>query len=366
MNKDRNFNNILSQPRILVAPLGWGLGHATRCIPIIHELLQQNSEVFIAAEGDVIALLSNEFPQVKFLPLSGYRIKYSRKKYFLPFMILSQIPKFVFTIYKEYTWLKKIIKEYEISAVISDNRFGMYSYRVPSVYITHQLGIKTGNIFSERIVNKIHYYFINKYRECWVPDFKSNGLAGELSHPDKLPNKIKYLGALSRFEIYYTEKKYDLLIAISGPEPQRTIFENKILDDLKSFKGKYLFIRGLPHINEELKCENPLSEIRNHLSAKKLNEAILQSDMVISRSGYTTVMDLIKLKKKAILIPTPGQTEQEYLAKYLMDNQIFYTADQKNFSLYNVLRLAETFPFKFTDYDMDQYKKIISQFVQSL
>ena len=366
MKNGINFNKLPTKPKILVAPLEWGLGHATRCIPIIKEFVDQNCEVFIAAEGATYSLLKNEFPELAFLPLMGYRMKYSRMKYFLFWKILTQFPKIVFTIYKEHLWLKKIVKEYKFDAVISDNRFGMYHSKIPSVYITHQLLIKTGNSIIEKIAKRIHYYFIKKYNECWVPDFEVNGLAGELSHPKKLPGEVKYLGALSRFELTVVEKKYDLLISISGPEPQRTIFEHQILDQLKSYSGKVLFTRGLPETSEEIKYDDPSIEIKNHLPAGELNEAILQSDMIISRCGYTTVMDMIKLKKKAILIPTPGQTEQEYLAGYLMKKKIFYTTSQKNFILQESLQQAQSFPFIISGCDMEQYKNVIHQFVRSL
>lgn len=366
MTNGINFNNISTRHKVLVAPLEWGLGHATRCIPIINELIRQNCEVLIAAEGATYSLLKQEFPELTFLRLTGYRMRYSRKKYFLPWKILAQFPKMMFTIYKEHQWLKKIVKEYKIDAVISDNRFGMYQSQITSIYITHQLLIKTGNGFTESIAKRIHYYFIKKYKECWVPDYETNGLAGELSHPKILPPKIKYIGALSRLEETNAEKKYDLLISISGPEPQRTIFEEQLLHELRSYKGKVLFIRGLPGSDDELKIEDSPVEIRNHLSSKELNTAILQSAMIVSRCGYTTIMDLARLQKKAILIPTPGQTEQEYLAKYLMEKKIFYTTSQEDLSLQHSIEQAAVFPFCMPEYNMEEYKSVISEFVQSL
>jgi uncharacterized protein (TIGR00661 family) len=362
--KFKKINNISTFPKVLIAPLEWGLGHATRCIPIINELLHQHCEIFIAAEGATYSLLKNEFPILTFLPLIGYRMKYSRNKNFLPIKIFAQVPKMIFTIYKEHQWLKKIIKEYKIDAVISDNRFGLYNPNIYSVYITHQLLIKTNSFFTEKIAQQIHYSFIKKYDECWVPDFETNGLAGELSHPKKLPVIIKYLGALSRFEEKEKLKKYDLLISISGPEPQRTIFEEKLLNDLKFYTGKVLFVRGLPEKHESIKSENVSVEIKNHLDASELNEAILQSDMAVSRCGYTTIMDLVKLKKKAILIPTPGQTEQEYLATYLMEKKMFYTISQKDFLLQDVLNRSASFPFNIPEYNMEQYKIVIENFVK--
>lgn len=319
----------------------------------------------IATDGAIYSLLKQEFPELTFLPLMSFRMKYSRKKYLLPLKILIQFPKIILGIYKEHQWLDKIIKQYRIDAVISDNRFGMYSKKIHSIYITHQLLIKTGNSFTEKIAKKVHYHFIKKYNECWVPDFEVNGLGGNLSHPQNLPLNIKYIGALSRFELQlHHQKKYDLLISISGPEPQRTIFENKILNELILYNSKVLLIRGLPE-NKDL-LQHPSIEIKNHLTATQLNEAILSSDMILARCGYTTIMDMVKLFKKAILIPTPGQTEQEYLAKYLRDKKIFYTVEQKNFSLKNDIEQATSMHFNIPDVDMEQYKKVINQFVQSL
>ncbi len=366
MTNGKKININLNRPKILLAPLDWGLGHATRCIPIIKELINQNCDVIIAAQGRTFSLLKNEFPALNFLPLMGYKINYSRKKYLLPLKMLSQFPKIAFTIYKEQQWLKETVKKYKIDGIISDNRFGMFHSKIPSVYLTHQLLIKTGNSFTESIAQQIHYYFINKYKECWVPDFKELGLAGELSHPKKVPENVKYIGALSRFEWQADIIKYDLMISISGPEPQRTIFEKQILNELKTYKGKSLVIRGLPEKTEDPKNENPQVEIKNHLSASLLNEAMLQSEMIISRCGYTTIMDLIKLQKKAILIPTPGQTEQEYLAKYLMDNKMFFTTLQKDFDLQCSLKQANAFPFALPELNMEQYKNVIKQFIGSL
>lgn len=345
----------------------WGLGHATRCIPIINELINLDCEVLIAAEGATASLLKEEFSTLKFLPLIGYRMKYSRKKMFLPIRMLLQFPKMVYTIYEEHNWLNQIVKQYNIDAVISDNRFGMYHSKIPSVYITHQLIIKTGNSFTESVAQKIHYHFIKKYKECWVPDFKNHGLAGELSHPENHLANIKYLGALSRFEKTYKGKKlYNLLISISGPEPQRTIFEDDLMKQLANIDKPVLFIRGLPDKEKIIESKNPMVRIVNHLRAKEMNEAILQSEIIISRCGYTTVMDLVKLQQKAILIPTPGQTEQEYLANYLKENKFFYTTKQKDFDLQKSLTHLESFPNSIPQHDMEQYKDVIRQFVQSL
>ena len=367
MINGKKINTVSLKPRILIAPLDWGLGHATRCIPIINELIEQNCEVVIAAAGSSLFLLKKEFPATVFLRIGGYEIQYSRNSKWLPFTLLLQFPKIIFSIRKENAWLKKIIAEYEVDAVISDNRFGLYNKKVPSVYITHQLYIKTGNIFSEKIAQKIHDHFIKKYINCWVPDFKENGLAGELSHPVNIPSNVSYIGPLSRFEkINNITKIYNLLISLSGPEPQRTIFEKMIIAQLKTFKKKVLLVRGLPDENKTLQADAGLIEIVNHLPAEKLNIAFQQSEMIISRSGYSTIMDLVKLEKNAILVPTPGQKEQEYLANYLMEKKYFYSVPQHNFSLETTIDHASSFPFINPASSVSSYKNVIREFVLSL
>ncbi|MBC7890439.1 MAG: glycosyl transferase family 28 [Ferruginibacter sp.] len=371
---DKIINKSSKKNCILLVPLDWGLGHATRCIPLIREFEANGCEVIIAAENPVKSLLQHEFQHLTFIPLKGYGIRYSVKSHWLPLKILSQLPRILHRIYKEHKWLKKVVKKYSVTAIISDNRFGLYHSHIPSVYITHQLLIKTGGTFSEKIARQIHGWFINKYTFCWIPDFEGMiNIGGELSHPSIYPSNTKFIGCLSRFEKKAGfEKNNDLLIIISGPEPQRTIFEELLLPQLRQYKGKTLVIRGLPGIEENdknalgINTANSHLVIKNHLSARELNDEIEQSALIISRSGYTTIMDLIKLKQKAVLVPTPGQTEQEYLAGHLMKQHFFFTTRQAGFILTDVLKQAAEFPFAVPFFDMDQYKKVVYQFVQTL
>ncbi|WP_089890577.1 glycosyltransferase [Chitinophaga arvensicola] len=351
-------------------PLDWGLGHATRDIPLIHEMLNAGCQVFIAAEGKHAALLQQEFPQLTVLPLPGYRIQYAQKGQFFGLKIIQQIPKIYRAIQYEQRWLKKIVAEYQINAVISDNRFGLYHKNIPTVFITHQLLIKTPfGGWIERTLQKINYRFINKYSACWIPDFEgSNNLSGELAHPTQLPAHTTYIGCLSRFEPKANvEKKYDLLVLISGPEPQRSNLEKMILDQVKSLSITALIVSGKPGTPQHEEVAPGVTQI-NHLNASELNEAMLASDMVLSRSGYTTLMDLAKLNKKAILIPTPGQSEQVYLGEFLMEKGYFYSLPQERFNLKTALDEASRFPFRsfHHDQDMNQYKQVVQKFVQSL
>ena len=352
---------------ILFAPLDWGLGHSTRCIPLIRHLQLLGCKIIIAAEGAQEKLLKQEFPLLEFVHLPGYRIRYSTHQLFFAITILWQLPKIYRVIRKEKKWLNNFITERVVDAVLSDNRYGLFHAKVKCVFITHQLTVKAPVALAEKLIQKLNYRFLGKFSACWIPDEKGNlNFAGKLSHPKALPSvPVTYLGGLSRFEKKEMAKKYDLLIVISGPEPQRTVLENKMLAELQHFEGKALLVRGLPGDANVLSSFKQLT-IKNHLCATEMETAFNESELIISRTGYTTVMDICKLQKKAILIPTPGQTEQEYLAKHLYQQGWFLTVSQQKFNLQKALLQAKTFPFAIPAFDMNQYKKIVEQFAATL
>ncbi|HEY0042059.1 MAG TPA: glycosyltransferase, partial [Flavisolibacter sp.] len=305
--------------KVLVAPLDWGLGHATRCVPIIRELLAQNCTVLLAGEGKNKILLQQEFPELSFLHLPGYQIEYASSDWGLALKIVAQIPKILSAIKQEQAWLEKVVDEQKIDVVISDNRYGLHSKKARSVFITHQLLIKAPVSLGENLLQQINYQYINEFDECWVPDAEGEkNLAGILSHPGRLPSvPLKYLGTLSRFNLTESNIDHDyLLVLLSGPEPQRTLLENQLLKELEDYTKPVVLVRGLPNTDESLSINKNVT-VFSHLPAKELEQKIKSASLVISRCGYSTVMDLAILKKKSILIPTPGQTEQEYLAKHL-------------------------------------------------
>lgn len=346
MNNVENINIKSKNTRILIAPLDWGLGHATRCIPVIRMLVASGAEVLIAADGPTAALLKNEFPAIKILSLKGYKITYSRRAQWFFVKMLRQLPSITASIKYENKWLAKTIEDERIDCVISDNRFGFYNSKVPCIYITHQLFIETGNVLLNILAQKIHYRFINRFSTCWVPDAAGKpNLAGKLSHPQKKPAiPVKYIGCLSRFENKNISSSIGILILLSGPEPQRTIFENIILNELPLLQNiSITIVRGLPGEVNELK--NDHATIYNHLPADELNTAILSAETAICRAGYSSIMDLATLGKNAVLVPTPGQGEQEYLAAYLMKQQLFYSVPQQNFSLQKTLEEVKEFSF---------------------
>jgi UDP-N-acetylglucosamine transferase subunit ALG13 len=333
---------------VLIVPLDWGLGHATRCIPIINELIAEGFEVLLGAENEVAALFQKEFPALTIIPIQGYRVTYTKIKRLFFIKMLFQFFKINNAIKRERIWLENAIKKYNIQVVISDNRFGLYHKYVKSVFITHQLNIITGNRFADKIAQKINYKYINHFKECWVPDDMSeNNLAGKLSHPSINPSiPIKYIGAISRFKKIEQAKTIDLAVLISGPEPQRTIFENLLLKQMKLLSLKMVLVRGLPLSKNTVLSKEENLKIINHLPATALNELLLSTKMVIARSGYSTIMDLAKLQQIAILVPTPGQTEQEYLAKYLQEKKYCITENQAEFNLERALSKAATAVFE--------------------
>lgn len=356
------------KPRILVSPLDWGLGHATRCIPLIEELIKNNCEVILATDGAQESLLREEFPSLEFVKLKGYNAKYARSARSMLWQMLIQIPKFNRVIASENKWLQKIISDHKIDAVISDNRYGLYSKLVPTVFITHQLLIKSplGKL-TELLLQKRNYRYIKKFSECWIPDSAADPLAGELSHPLKKPKTlIKYIGHLSRFKKKDIPEINDhLLVSLSGPEPQRSILENIIIDQIAHYKGTATIVRGLPGSASVIPSTNMI-KFYNHLPAKELNEEIQKAAFIICRSGYSSVMDIAALKKRSILIPTPGQTEQEYLAKYLFGKKFAMISVQNKFSLDKLITLAKGFDYTFPEHKHNLVKETLQPFLSSL
>ena len=329
--------------KILVAPLNWGLGHATRCNPIINELLNQGHQPLLASDGVALRLLRKEFPELPAYELPSYKITYAEKGKHFKIKMIWDSPKVLKAIAKEKKTVKRLVKELELDGIISDNRLGVYSKKVPCVFITHQLNVLSGN--TTWFSSKMHQRIIKKFTECWVPDVESKpNLTGKLGHLKKPKGNIRYLGPLSRFSKKDSGKKYDLMGLLSGPEPQRTILEEKLLSELETFEGRVLFVKGKIEAQQKkgtLKSARGSVDIANFMKSKALGKALNKSELVLSRSGYTTVMDLAKLEKKAFFIPTPGQYEQEYLAERLQKQNMVPYCTQEEFDLTQLERVEK-------------------------
>lgn len=312
--------------KVLICPLNWGLGHATRCIPIIQNYLVKGHEIYIASDGLPQQILKEQFPKLCHFDLPSYNIQYSPSDSQIMAMFAS-IPKIISGIFREHLWIKRFVKTHNIELIISDNRFGCWHKTIPSYYITHQLMIKMPKllVWTEPIVWLGHRIFINQYTKCWIPDIDSEkNLSGDLSHKYPLPKNAEFIGISSRFSEFKNiepNNGYSILALISGPEPQRSIFEKTIYDRLFELNKKSLLIRGLPGEKKLPDFYNPGGNVRvlNHLNSEALASIIKGCSQIICRSGYTTIMDLHTLGclDKAEFHPTPGQTEQEYLKEHL-------------------------------------------------
>lgn len=288
-------------------------------------------------------LLQKEFPHLKSFELPSYKITYSRKGKHLILKLLFQIPSIILSVLKERMVVGKIIKLEHICGIISDSRFGVFHKNIPSVYITHQINVLSG--FTTFLTSKVHQKFIRKYTECWIPDFKDEpNFSGKLGHIKNTGLKVKYIGILSRFDCEELSKRYDIIVVLSGPEPQRTIFENLLLEETKKITKKILIVRGIFNSNSILSKSQNI-EIVNYLTSNLLEKALNESDLVIARSGYSSIMDMAALGKKVFFVPTPGQKEQEYLAEMLANKKIAPFLKQTGFRIENLNELSNYMGF---------------------
>ena len=314
--------------KILIAPLNWGLGHATRCIPLVRQHLEQGDEVVLAGDGDSLLLLQRHFPQLRVIHLPSLELRYTANDQQRGFY-LRAIPALLrFTIADHY-YLRQQLAIEHFDLVISDNRFGLFTRQTRCVYITHQLYVRLPRrlrIF-QPLARAVHACVFKRYHEVWVPDYanREESLAGELCHGGRFDTNVKYIGPLSRFSSSAGAPKelrrnseYKVVAILSGLEPQRSIFERAILERYANSSEKVLLVRGKVAEAQTMISRNNITIVAS-LSDQALLDAMEQATTIIARSGYSTIMDLavLGLLHKAELYPTPGQSEQEYLASRL-------------------------------------------------
>lgn len=313
--------------RILICPLNWGLGHATRCVPIIRKYVAEGHELVLATDGYPLEFIKLEFPELETIELPSYPVGYSVGNSQIMAMARN-LPSILIGIYRENKWLRTLLKMEHFDLVISDNRFGLWTKQTNCYYITHQLMIKMPNSLKvlEPLVWWLHRQVINRYNKCWIPDYKENGgLSGNLSHNYPLPKNAEFIGPLSRFSAtttYTSDNRFDVVAIVSGIEPQRTLFENQLVQRFAKSEEKTLILCGKPAANNS-KLQIGYICFATHIADTELAPYLMGAKKIIARSGYSTIMDLHALNclEKAEFIPTPGQTEQEYLAEYLNDRK---------------------------------------------
>ncbi len=336
-------------PRILICPLNWGLGHASRDVYLISCLIEQDYEVIIGGEGATLKFLQNEFPGLTYIYLPSFQVRYSYN-YPAWLMITLLLPHIIRCIVREKKLLHKVIKDYKIDLVISDARYGLWNSTIPSVIITHQISFKLPFLFKplQYPLHIINRAAISRFSQCWIPDFPASpNLSGDLSHRYKMPVNSLFIGTLSRFmktgnETNTSAKAFEVVVILSGPEPQRSIFEKVTTDQLSLSDRKSIIICGKPDNKIPENLTNNCTKVP-YLTGDELRTVLESSKYIICRSGYSTIMDLISLKKTALLVSTPGQTEQEYLARYLEKQGLFLYSKQKDFKLEEAINMLDEF-----------------------
>jgi UDP:flavonoid glycosyltransferase YjiC (YdhE family) len=328
---------LFPQKTILIVPLNWGIGHASRCIPIVHALLAMKQRVVLAADGAPLALLRSTFPALPWLHFPSHEPHYGKGKSVVA-PLLAQAPALLWQLVSDHRKVEQLVKECGADAVISDNRFGAYSSKVPSLFITHQvhLHLPKGMGWATKAAKVVNNMVASRYSACWIPDFgDERSLAGDLSHPPFQHLPTKYIGPLSRFatiEDHMEPEVVDLLVMLSGPEPQRSIFEKEVLKQLDGFKGTVVIARAVPQ-GKSLPGVPKNVLLFNHIDDVRLKRLLLGAKTIVARAGYSTIMDLVALQRTALLVPTPGQSEQEYLGSWLGKKGYFMFAEQHNFDL---------------------------------
>ena len=323
--------------KILVAPLNWGLGHASRCIPLIHRLLDEGHEVILGGDGESLTLLRKHFPTLRYVYLAPLNLRYSKGSRQV-WAIVKALPKLIAWSVKDHAMLAAVLREEPIDRVISDNRFGLYNQHTECIYMTHQLHIMLpkGWQWMESFVARLHARVYARFNKVWIPDHEDmdQSLAGALSHQDDVRRSdvrrtIEYIGPLSRFDITKTQdfevsKNYDVVAVLSGLEPQRTMLEREIATRYAGKEKRVLIVQGLMN-RPNVRIKRGNITMVPFLSDAEIVPALLGAEHIIARSGYSSIMDFqtLGVLNKTELIPTPGQPEQEYLATWIAQKSLF-------------------------------------------
>ncbi|MGC8630028.1 MAG: glycosyltransferase family protein [Thermoplasmata archaeon] len=328
-----------------------GLGHASRSIPIIKKLGEEGHEVTVFSYGRALELLRKEV-SARFIEFQDYPLEFTDNPDLFFLNILLNSPLLISSLFTEHELFLKYHAKEKFDMIISDNRYGIFAKDTPSFLITHQL----------RILNPYHLklleaasllynrFFTNRFKYVIVPDLEQNSLSGDLSHNLRFleSKKIKYMGPVSFISKKALNKDIDLLVSISGPEPQRSIFEKLVLEQIEGLNVNYFVTLGKP---EE---QNNRENVRSYLSFEERESVFNRAKIFITRSGYSTIMDLYMIDGKALFVPTPMQPEQEYLSQYFMQKNLFYSVPQKELNIERDLKIASGYHgFENTNYESD-------------
>jgi uncharacterized protein (TIGR00661 family) len=337
----------MKRPKILYAVLDMGLGHASRSLPIIRKFVDLGCQVSIASKGRALSFLKSELPELQFFDAPGYDIEYSHSQFLIP-KLLQQLPKILRRIKKENNFCKQIVNSISPDFILSDHCYGIYHEKIPSYFITHQVffAVPFDIPFISNLISLFNLNTHRNFRKVFIPDFpdeQGGVLSGHLSKTPRNSSRYKYVGILSSLSKMRVNATADVFISISGPEPQRTIFEEKVLSQVDEISGRKIVILGKSELEIKVTEKNNLS-VFTHLSRAQVQKFMNKSDLIISRPGYSTIMELVELGKKALFVPTPGQTEQAYLSKRMQRAGCFYSVVQNRIDLGKDVEKAKSFP----------------------
>ena len=347
---------------ILYPILNWGLGHASRSSVVIRHLLRLGHRILPASDGAAYLYLREVFPQLNILKLPDLEVRYPGRNPIWNMALQSR--HILFSFYKDYRALKLIAQQYDIDVVLSDHRLGAFVKGKKNILLLHQIKIPLRSAVLSSLFHPFSRLLLRPFDEYWVPDFEEHLLSGKMTQARLSP--MRFIGPISHFTPYmegkHSSEYYDVIAVLSGPEPQRTLFENQIIGELKNLKLKSLIVRGLPETAKNEVPQSVTSEIYqiSFLPPEKLLPLLLHSKYIIARSGYSTIMDLTCIQKSALLVPTPGQPEQEYLMNHLKYQNAFIFQLQEELDIFNGLkRLDKARPIPIANYPDDLLLKVI-------
>lgn len=348
--------------KVLVTPLDWGLGHATRCVPIIKEFLLQGHQVVVATSGGALRLLQIEFPRLEFFELPSYQPEYTTSSNLVP-KLIGQGAKFMKAMEQEHRLTKEIVAARSIQTVVSDHRYGCYSSQTENIFVAHQINFQFQGFWKigANLFNRWHHRKLSLFHQVWIPDLPGSLLSGHLSR-SHFPN-CKYIGLLSRFsKPTLREILYDLMVVVSGPEPQRCLFERLMKTEVSKTNLKVIMVKGQPGLKQHGESHHRITGV-DHLPTEELQQAIEHSKFIVCRSGYSSLMDLARLRRaNVLLVPTPGQPEQLYLAQMLTEQRWVHSVSQDRLSLQSDLVAASSYK-GFAEWEVQD---LLSQAVASL
>jgi uncharacterized protein (TIGR00661 family) len=329
---------------IVYGVCSWGLGHATRSLPLIRKLISEDHNLTIITSGRTLKLLQREIKDdAQYMDVPDYPILISEDAKRVMVKSLVYWPSFIRRMQVGLAILTKLLQRKNYDMILSDGRYDMYNKKIPSFFISHQMRIMNPLRikFLETASELFNHFFFKRFYGVLVPDYRQDDLSGDLSHNLKLldENRLHYVGILSDFKRRKTKKDIDYLVSLSGPELQRKILEKKLLSQLEGLKGKIVVTLGKAEATHQKSDDN--IRVYSYLSKEKREEILNRTKLVISRSGYSTIMDLAVINTKALMIPTPGQIEQQYLAEYNTVKEKIYSVNQSSIDLKRDIELAK-------------------------